>query len=252
MLETIGSRTTTSQPLDLNPTAMFKRIFHLGTIGVLATSAGFVQQVEGQAIFSATSATVNSGGSQVAGSITWTHNQAGLFTPYISDVTNFDTYIAGNPLHSSTFVPNEWFSQTGSGPTAVVTYDFGLTRWFDRFALWNEEFSGIGSLNILGSTDGTSFSVILSGLTPPDHAGVVGSYGATVYSFAATNARFFRMEMSGCPQPDGVGHGGCAIGEVAFRAANVEVGVVPEPSSVALTAAGLIGLGGVAARRRRS
>lgn len=153
-------------------------------------------------------------------------------------------YIGGNPLHTFIYNQNKWFSAISS--TATVTYDFGALRGFDRFALWNDEYSGIGGLNILGSTDGVTFSTILSGLVPPNNP-QEQDYGATVWSFAATDARFFRMQMSACPQPDAL-YPGCSIGEVAFRSESVSV--VPEPASVALVASGLIALAGFVRRRR--
>lgn len=201
-----------------------------------------------QAIFGATSAVVNAGGTEGSGNIANTYNQAGLVTPYVSGVTSFDTYIAGNPKHTFIYAGFEWFS--GVSPTATVTYDFGSVKSLDRFALWNEEFSGIGLLNILGSTDGVTFTSILAGLTPPNSPADT-DYGATIYSFATTSARYFRMEMSGCPQPNGGGYNGCSIGEVAWRAAGAN-NVVPEPSSMVLMASGLLALGGIASRRRRA
>ncbi len=216
-------------------------------IAVLAALLTLGVDAQAQAIFGATSAVVNSGGTEGAGSINDTYNGNGLLSPYTSNVTNFDAYIAGNPLHTFFYVGNEWFS--GVSSTATVTYDFGAVRGLDRFALWNEEFSGIGQLNILGSTDGVAFSSILSGLTPPNSP-ENQNYGATVYSFGPLSARYFRMEMSECPQPNGGGYNGCSIGEVAFRSASVNV--VPEPATTMLMGAGLLALGAVVARRRRA
>jgi hypothetical protein len=142
----------------------------------------------------------------------------------------------------------EWFSNSGT-TSATVTYDLGSVLSLDRFALWNEEVSGIGVFNLLGSSNGTTFTTLLSGVspadTPPD-----GAYPAQVFSFAAADARFLRLEMSGCPQPNGgqIPFAGCAIGEVAFRSA----AVIPEPSTYALLGAGLAGLAGLARRRART
>jgi hypothetical protein len=225
-----------------------KKSLMIGATVGFALLVGSAPTARAQAIFSPTSGVVNSGGTEGAGSLTWTFDHSGLSTNFISGVTNFNTYIAGNPLHTDIYVPFEWFS--GVSPTAVVTYDFGSVLGIDRFALWNEEFSGIGFLNILGSTNGTTFTSILNGLTPPNNP-LGSSYPATVYSFDATSARFFRLEMSGCPQPNGGGYNGCSIGEVAFRSAEITT-VTPEPGSMTLVASGLFAVGMFVRRRRKA
>ena len=68
-------------------------------IGLLAT-VGAIQTATAGVIFSATGATINSGGPGF-GSINDTFNQNGLLTGYISNTDDFNTYIATNPLHSS-------------------------------------------------------------------------------------------------------------------------------------------------------
>jgi len=217
----------------------------LRTIGItrfaLAAAAATASTAHGQTIFSATSGVVNLGGPGF-GTLTQTINQSGLSAFYTANVTNFDSYIASNPMHAR-FLGNEWFSNSGI-TAATVTYDFGSVRSLDRFALWNEDASGIGLLNILGSLDGITFSSILAGLTPPDNL-LAADYPATVYSFATSSARYFRMEMSRCPQRMG-SFPACAIGEVAFRSADV----VPEPSTYALLATGIVSLALFARRRR--
>ena len=215
-------------------------------LAALATVAA--TPVSAQTIISATSAVVNSGGPG-SGSIVDTYNQSGLSVGYTSGVTNFNTYIAGNPRHSVIFSGFEWFSNQGT-TTAMVTYDLGSVLGIDRLALWNEEFSGIGLLDLLTSTDGVTYTA-LGSFTPTDNPpGVSGdTYGADVFSFAATSARYVRFSMSRCPQPNGNNYTACSIGEVAFRSAVVNSGV-PEPATWAMM---LLGFGalGFALRRQR-
>lgn len=198
--------------------------------------------LSGATIVSPISGVVNTSGPGF-GSLADTLNQNGLLTNFVSGVTNFDTYIATNPLHSLVFFGNEWFSNQDA-TTAMVTYDLGSTRRIDRLALWNEESSGIGLLNLFYSTDNITFTSLVSNIIPTDHA--VVNYAADVISFGgAVDARYVRFDMSNCPQPNGGSFAACAIGEVAFS-----VNSIPEPSSMVMLGLGLAAL--VGARFRRS
>ena len=199
--------------------------------------------VSAQAIFSPTAAVITLGGPGF-GSINDTFNHNGLLTNFTSDVTNFNTYIAGNPKHSLVFAGNEWFSNDGSN-AATVIYDLGSSRSFDRFALWNEDFAGVGSVQLSISSDNVTFTPFTS-FNPVDTPNNT-DYGPQVFSFGTQTGRYVRFAATNCPQQP-AGFNSCAIGEVAFRAAGP---AVPEPATWALMLAGF-GLAGAAIRGRRA
>lgn len=213
------------------------------TLGLLAATA-VASAAHASVIIAPTGAIINTGGPGF-GTLVETFNQAGLNSGYIPGFTAFDAYLATNPTHTDIFAGNEWFSNSGT-TSASVTYDFGAVVSIDAMALWNEEISGIGLLDLLGSTDGVTFTAIATALAPTDNPR--GVYGADIFGFASTTLRYLRLDMSECPQADPAGFDGCAIGEVAFRSA----GVVPIPEPAALGLLGLGLLGTVLARRRKA
>lgn len=172
-----------------------------------------------------------------------TIDQSGLSVGFTSGVTDFDAYLALNPAHTFIATGFEWFTAQDI-ISAVVTYDLGNLFKVDRVALWNEDSSGIGIFDILASSDGVSFSTIATGLSPlnnPDGT----PYKAETFNFGPVNARYFRFDISGCPQPDpnSFTFNGCGIGEVAFSTSSQPI---PTPALLP----GLIGMGVAALRKR--
>jgi hypothetical protein len=150
----------------------------------------------------------------------------------------------------------EWFSNEFE-TTGRVTYDLGQEYLVSRLALWNEESSGIGVLNLSYSINGTDFFTLASNLVPTDNIALDAQgqsmeiplpppYLADVFPFAPTNARYIRFDMSECAEGND-DFQACAIGEVAFDAA-----VVPEPATMLLVASGLAALSLRRSRRTRA
>lgn len=215
----------------------------LSSFTILSLAMALASPALGQTIIAPTSGVIDIGGPGF-GTLTETFNQAGLSSNYTSGVTGFDDYLATNPSHTLVFAGFEWFSNEGTD-SAQVTYDFGSAVTIDRLALWNEESSGIGSLSLASSLDGTTFSFL--GLFSPVNNPRGSDYLAEVFAFAATEAQYVRFTMRECPQPEQSAFSACAIGEVAFRTASVG-GVVPEPATWALL---ILGFGAVGAGMRR-
>ena len=214
-----------------------------------ALSAAALSSAQAGVVVSAQSAQIVTGAPGV-GAISSTYDQYGLISDYTSGVTDFDTYIASNPLHAwdfsvvdmGTTYYYEWFSNFGT-TTATVSYDLGEVYQLHGMALWNEDGNGIGKLNILGSLDGVTWTTLGSGLTPTNHT-EGQDYGADVFSWGTTEVRYVKLEASQCPSSGT--WVGCSVGEVAFNATPV-----PEASSVAMAGLGLAVVGAVATRRRR-
>lgn len=169
-----------------------------------------------------------------------TIDQSGLSMGFTSGVTDFDAYIASNPTHTTTFAGFEWFTPQDV-LSATVDYDLGGVYNIDQMALWNEESSGIGQFNILVSQDNVNFTTIGSNLSPFDNP--LADYLADVFDIQDSLARYVRLEVSGCPQPNPGTFPGCGIGEIAF-ATRDDIPSQPEPATIlGLLAVSGLGLG---------
>lgn len=181
------------------------------TAALLAVAPGVAPALP---IYSPVGGVINSGGPGF-GLLSETYDQSGLLTNFVSGATDFESYIATNPMHTYLFSGNEWWSNAGIS-SASVTYDLGGVLSVSKLALWNEESAGIGSLDLWGSINDLDFFPLSLGLVPPDNQGDPPvDYGATVFSWAPTDLRYVRFDMSDCPQPQTTStysEYGCSIG----------------------------------------
>lgn len=200
-------------------------------------------------------------------SIENTFDQSGLSVGYASGVDDFGTYLASTPTHTSNADGNEWFSRDSSKSGGhisglTITYRFDELTFINSFALWNDEFAGLGKTQLQYSTDGGSYTTLMT--TTPKHstfapAGKVVPYLAQVFPFTLTEMLFFRLVIAGCPGPPRreSTYRGCGIGEVAFSAILPPPGppdnnpVVPLPAALPLFGSA-IGLFVWMGRRRKS
>ena len=169
-------------------------------------------------------------------------DQSGLNVGFTSGVTDFDSYMASNPLHSFewrnpvTLADQEFF-----GPVdalwGTIVLDLGASLLVDRLTLWNENTTGFAEMTVSTSDDVTFYDgVTHHGTFFPTPNTILSDYPGEVFALSAAQDRYVRIEFT-CNENE---WSNCGIGEVAFS--------VPEPAGVFLVG---LGLAGLAARRRK-
>ena len=186
------------------------------TIACLATAspvaAGFIT--------SPTAVLENTGGEFSNGyAITNAINGSGLSTGFTSGFTDFDAYLAGNPLHTNQSAFYEWFTPLNVTSSTVI-FDLGVTGSINRIALWNEEGSGVASLVVQTSNDAAFGSFTAAGSFIPINNPDGSMYPAEVLALTASTGRYVRLFVTG-PQANFT-FNGIGLGEIAF-----DVGFAP-------------------------
>jgi F5/8 type C domain len=151
---------------------------------------------------------------------------------FSSGVTDFNTYMSGNPSHAVFDIGNAWASGSG-GRTGVIDFFLGSQYSIGQLALWNQNASlghDINSFSIFTSVDGTFLAPTAVGTF-----NAIKSQTAQVFDLTDSAGAYVRLQINS-------NHGGYAttLGEIAF---DVIFAAVPIPTTIALLSIGLAGLG---------
>lgn len=224
---------------------MRKRLQSLALTAVAA--AAVAGPAAAGVIITPKSVTVLAGGTAAGYDVSDIINQSGLSITYKSGVTDFETYLASDPLHA--FDAGEWLSE-GPNSSARIVFDFGEIVELAGFAIFNEDATSMTQINIqIGEEPDPQAG--LGGVFYPTQNPFGVAYRPTTHNRAPVNARYFAFEIFGCNRA-GFAHNGCGIGEVVFNSTTpAPVGGVPEPATWAMMIMGFMGTGAAIRRRRQ-
>lgn len=163
-------------------------------------------------------------------------DQSGLAAPYVSGITDFDTYVASTG-HGNV-ISTTWLSDLNF--PKLVSFDLGGLFAIDGFALWHTfPNDTMKDFELFSDTDGifgNGGTTSLGTFTAPN---IVSGHS---FAFSSTTTQFIHLNITS-------GHGGVdvRVGEFAFRQASV----IPEPSTYLLFAVGISGIMGLGYRQRK-
>jgi hypothetical protein len=168
--------------------------------------------------------TMGTGGGSVGHLI----DQSGLSVPFISGVTDFETYVATNPTHAGLTGANGWASASHV-TSGYLEFDLGSDYALSTFALWTQNnTSAIDSFSLSSALD-AGFTIGVTNLGSFTAAKTLAMQTFTV----SGTGEFIRLQVNTT-----FGATNVNIGEVAF-----DTELLPEPATVAILGVGLAGIG---------
>lgn len=173
-------------------------------------------------------------------------DQSGLNQNFVSGITDWDSYFSTNPSHTWTASVYEWWGKADSGLSGTIIFDLGDIYYLDKFAIWNEESSGISYLNVSTSADGILYLPAGNNFMPTNNpSNPLADYTANIFNLTISTSRYIMLEITGTGDLE---YNTASMGEIAFS--TTDVAPVPEPSTALLLGIGLIG-SALAGRRMR-
>lgn len=147
-------------------------------------------------------------------------DQSGLSETFSSGATNFDAFVAQNPLHDTAGAWNEWFGPFGV-TAGILDFDLGDDYLIDRAAVWNEELNGVKDLRVSVASDPSFADAALVGDFVLTDNPFGEPYPADVLAITSASGRYVRFEIVSTLRDY------ASLGEVAFS-------VIPEPATAVL------------------
>ena len=163
-------------------------------------------------------------------------DQTGLSANFVSGVTDFSTYLSGNPTHNSFLGPNFWIANFVT--TGQIHFDLGASFTISQLLFWNRDgggtFGGIKDFTVL-TDDNASFSspTNVGSFSAPIGADAANSV-ALLFDLTDSAQQFVRLDIQSAH-----GTGAVAAGEVAFDTSG---SAIPEPSTLTLLCTGTVSI----------
>jgi len=167
-------------------------------------------------------------------------DQSQLSHSYIDGVTDLDEFLALNPTHGNT---GNWSgTYFGRNATGFIDFDLGKVVTIDTLLYWGvggaDPLQNIKGITLFADDDGDFGDAVSIGDYEISYNESDGSaVGVDTVKFSTVSTRYIRMQVN-----SDWGRGRSTVSEIAFAQSNSTFVNVPEPSTFAIFALGILGL----------